>query len=294
MNELRILIVDDETVNLNLLKEMLANQGYAFSFATNGKKALEVVYAARPDLILLDIMMPEMDGWEVLKRLKKDEQYRDIPVIVQTALESPEDFERGLSLGAYYYITKPINRSILLPLVKSALEEYRNIRFLKEELEKADEVLALTEEWKLRFRTLQQATSLSKLASKVCPDPAKALVGIMELLINAVEHGIAKIDYDEKSELNLKGCWEDEVLKRLDLPENRKKFAKFLIRRDDRRISIRIEDPGPGFEWKNYLDFSIERATDSHGRGIAMANTLSFDSLEYSEQGNVVTVTIDF
>lgn len=294
MNELRILIVDDETVNLNLLKEMLANQGYNFSFATNGKKALEVVSAARPDLILLDIMMPEMDGWEVLKRLKKDEQYRDIPVIVQTALESPKDFERGLSLGAYYYITKPISRTILLPLVKSALEEYRNIRYLKEELEKADEVLALTEEWTLRFRTLQQAISLSKLASKVCPDPAKALIGIMELLTNAVEHGIAKIGYDEKSELNLRGHWADEVLKRLDLPENRQKFAKFLIRRDDRRITIRIEDPGPGFEWKNYLDFSIERATDSHGRGIAMANNLSFDSLEYSEQGNVVTCTIDF
>jgi anti-sigma regulatory factor (Ser/Thr protein kinase) len=213
---------------------------------------------------------------------------------VQTVLESPEDFERGLSLGAYYYITKPIDQNILLPLVKSALEEYRNIRLLKKELEEADEVLALTEEWKLRFHTLQQATSLSKLASKVCPDPAKALVGILELLTNAVEHGIAEIDYDEKSELNLKGCWEDEVLKRLELPENRKKSAKFLIRRDDRRISIRIEDPGPGFEWKNYLNFSIDRATDSHGRGIAMANTLSFDSMEYSEQGNVVTVTIDF
>jgi anti-sigma regulatory factor (Ser/Thr protein kinase) len=239
-------------------------------------------------------MMPEMDGWEVLKRLKKDKLYRDIPVIVQTVLESPEDFERGLSLGAYYYITKPIDQNILLPLVKSALEEYRNIRLLKKELEEADEVLALTEEWKLRFHTLQQATSLSKLASKVCPDPAKALVGILELLTNAVEHGIAEIDYDEKSELNLKGCWEDEVLKRLELPENRKKSAKFLIRRDDRRISIRIEDPGPGFEWKNYLNFSIDRATDSHGRGIAMANTLSFDSMEYSEQGNVVTVTIDF
>jgi len=294
MNKSRILLVDDETVNLKLLEEMLADQEYTFSFAKNGKKALEVVSAARPDLILLDIMMPEMDGWEVLKKLKEDKLYRDIPVIVQTALESPEDFERGLSLGAYYYITKPIESSILLPLVKSALQEYRNIRFLKEELEKADEVLALTEEWKLRFRTLQQAISLSKLASKVCPDPAKALVGIMELLINAVEHGIAKIGYDEKSQLNLKGYWEDEVLKRLNLRENRKKFAKFLLRRDDRRITIRIEDPGPGFEWRNYLDFSIERATDSHGRGIAMANTLSFDSLEYSEQGNVVTVTINF
>ena len=294
MNESRILLVDDQAVNLKLLKEMLANQRYTFCFAKNGKKALEVVSAARPDLILLDIMMPEMDGWEVLKRLKKDKLYRDIPVIVQTVLESPEDFERGLSLGAFYYITKPIDGSILLPLVRSALEEYRNIRSLKEELEKADEVLALTEEWKLRFRTLQQAISLSKLASKVCPDPAKALVGIMELLINAVEHGIAKIDYDEKSELNIEGCWEDEVLKRLDLPENRRQFAKFLIQRDDRRILIRIEDPGPGFEWKKYLDFSIERATDSHGRGIAMANALSFDSLEYSAQGNVVTATIDF
>ena len=294
MNESRILLVDDQTVNLKLLKEMLADQEYTLSFAKNGKKALEVLSTACPDLILLDILMPEMDGWELLKRLKKDKLYRDIPVIVQTVLESPEDFERGLSLGAYYYITKPIDRSILRPLVKSALVEYRNIRFLKEELEKTDEVLALTEEWKLRFRTLQQAVSLSKLASKVCPDPEKALVGIMELLINAVEHGIAKIDYDEKSELNLKGCWEDEVLKRLDLPQNRKKFAKFSIRRDDRRISIRIEDPGPGFEWKNYLDFSIERATDSHGRGIAMANTLSFDSLEYSEQGNVVNCTIAF
>jgi CheY-like chemotaxis protein len=103
MNESRILLVDDQSVNLKLLKEMLANQEYTFSFAKNGKKALEVVSTARPDLILLDIMMPEMDGWEVLKRLKKDKLYRDIPVIVQTVLESsPAISEIGIGRISKY------------------------------------------------------------------------------------------------------------------------------------------------------------------------------------------------
>ena len=292
MDKPKVLIVDDEPNNLQLLKLMLHELDYNLSFANNGLRALQLAEENSPDLVLLDIMMPEVDGWEVLTQMKDHPQLSEIPVILQTALQSKEDFNRGLSLGAYYYVTKPIDRDLLVPLVKTALEEQMRIRLLKQELEKTDAILSLTEEWKLNFRTLEQAYSIAKLVSKTCPDPNRSLQGLLEIVINAVEHGIAGISYDEKTELKINNNWNEVVQQRIDLQENKDKYVTLSMKRENSKITIQVKDPGPGFNWKDYLEFSIERATDNHGRGIAMAKAMSFDALEYSKVGNEVTMTI--
>jgi putative two-component system response regulator len=117
-----ILIVDDTPQNLTVLGELLQPQ-YRVRAANSGERALRAASTQpRPDIILLDVMMPDMDGHEVLRRLRADEATRDIPVIFITAMTSSDDEEHGLELGAVDYITKPFNPSIVLARVHTHLE----------------------------------------------------------------------------------------------------------------------------------------------------------------------------
>ena len=118
----RILLVDDNTTNLQLLHETLDGLGYKLLIAKNGKTALAIAHKARPSLILLDIMMPEMDGYEVCRRLKADESTSQIPIIFITALVDEEDEAKGLSMGAVDYLTKPINPELVRARVRNHLE----------------------------------------------------------------------------------------------------------------------------------------------------------------------------
>lgn len=117
-----ILIVDDTPQNLTVLGELLKSS-YQVRAANSGERALRAAQTdPRPDLILLDVMMPGMDGHEVLKRLREDERTQMIPVIFITAMSAAEDEEHGLELGAVDYITKPFNPSIVLARVRTQLE----------------------------------------------------------------------------------------------------------------------------------------------------------------------------
>ena len=113
MTKSRILIVDDTPANIKILTELL-RKDYLLSVATSGADALEIARSKdRPDLVLLDIMMPEMDGYEVCRRLKADPAMRDVPVIFVTAMSEVDDETKGFSLGAVDYITKPFRPPIV-------------------------------------------------------------------------------------------------------------------------------------------------------------------------------------
>ncbi|BBL58819.1 response regulator [Methylomonas koyamae] len=117
----RILIVDDVHENLHTLLNILRGK-YAIQAATSGGKALEIAGHAPPDLILLDIMMPEMDGYEVLKRLRNQTATADIPVIFVTAAGENQDAAQGYAIGAADYVAKPVVADILLARVGVHLE----------------------------------------------------------------------------------------------------------------------------------------------------------------------------
>jgi serine phosphatase RsbU (regulator of sigma subunit) len=121
----RILIVDDEPFNVDYLEQELEEAEYATARAANGQEALEKVRNEPPDLILLDIMMPVMDGFQVLSRLKADEATRDIPVIVISASNNLESVVRGIQLGAEDYLPKPFEPVLLHARICSSLEKKR-------------------------------------------------------------------------------------------------------------------------------------------------------------------------
>ena len=104
----KILVVDDIPLNVLLVKKMLTPLGFDTSEAEDGVVAMEKIEADKPDLILLDLMMPRMDGFEVLRRLRANDATKSIPVIILSALNSNDDVAKGISMGAEDYITKPI------------------------------------------------------------------------------------------------------------------------------------------------------------------------------------------
>ena len=117
----RILMVDDIAANIKILSAILKHE-YDILVATNGADALEIALAEQPDVILLDVMMPDMDGYEVCSRLKADARTQDIPVIFISAMNEVEDEARGLEVGGLDYITKPINPAIVKARVRIHLE----------------------------------------------------------------------------------------------------------------------------------------------------------------------------
>jgi len=127
-----VLVVDDTPDNITILSNILTD--YTVKAATNGPKALDIAIAASPDIILLDIMMPGMDGYEVCSRLKNDLRTRDIPVIFVTAMDDVADEARGFELGAVDYITKPVSPPIVLARVKTQLQLYDQNRALDQKV----------------------------------------------------------------------------------------------------------------------------------------------------------------
>ena len=151
-----ILVVDDIPVNIQLLQTHLNGAGYQTLVARNGEEALEEVRAHAPDLVLLDVMMPKMDGFETCKRLKGDQKTRYIPVIMVTALNEIEDKIKGIEAGADDFITKPFNKLELLARVKSLLR----IKQLHDALQ---EKVRLLEQAKERLRELAVTDGLTGL-----------------------------------------------------------------------------------------------------------------------------------
>jgi DNA-binding response OmpR family regulator len=117
----KILIVDDEPFNVDYLEQELEDLGYETVSASNGQEALAQVAAAPPDLILLDVMMPIMDGFTVCRRLKSDDETRLIPIIIMTALDAIEDRINGIEAGADDFLTKPVNQRELMARIQTAL-----------------------------------------------------------------------------------------------------------------------------------------------------------------------------
>ncbi|MBP8678427.1 MAG: hybrid sensor histidine kinase/response regulator [Bacteroidales bacterium] len=179
-SDFTVMIVDDVDANVLLLKLLLTKAGYKTTTAYNGKDALNLVSRTSPDLILLDIMMPVMDGHEVAEKMKGMPDKRDIPIIFLTALNSPEDIVKGFKNGAADYISKPFNKEELLIRVNhqlSLVSAKRTIEKQKEELEKTVE-------------------ARDKLYSLIAHD-LRAPIGSLRMVMNALSMNVDRSKFDD-------------------------------------------------------------------------------------------------
>jgi len=289
-----VLIVEDNDADRALLEVHLGNDGFDTDSAADGVDGWAMLDADpdRYDLVLLDRTMPRMDGMALLRKIKSDHRFLILPVIFQSALASREEVIEGIKAGAYYYLTKPYDAEMLLSVVRTAAADSAAARDLQNRVKRGMQVLQLLEEAHFTYRTIEEARGLAAVLARACPDAEATVIGLTELLVNAVEHGNLGITYDDKSELLANGAWMDEVARRLELPENRAKRVDVEFSRGDDELRFTIRDRGNGFEWTRYLEIDPRRAFDRHGRGIIMARHVSFSSIEYRGAGNEVVATV--
>jgi len=261
-----ILVVDDNPANITLISSHISLQGYDLAIATNGPKAIEITNAYKPDLILLDIMMPVMDGYEVCRRLKADVETEKIPIIFLSAANSQEDIIKGFGLGAVDYITKPFNSAELQARLrthlklKNALEEIENDKVVLERLniEKNEFLGIAAHDLKnpiynismlaklVRDDKTMSREEIDEFTQDIVASTDKMLHIITDLLdINAIENGkiVAHFEDTNMQELLLEifNSFKDRALaKNIDLKFNRPDHV--LYAQTDRSALIHIMD----------------------------------------------------
>ena len=291
-----IFVVEDEEINRTIIVEYFDDmpEKYVVETAVDGVDAWEQLEKDphKFDVILLDRMMPNMDGMEVLKRIKEHPILTHLPVIFQTALATKNEIAEGMMAGAHYYLTKPFDVDLLRSVTRTAVRDRMEYRRMTEELTEHFSTMGCLTSARFSYRTIVEAKKLAILLANACGNVEKSAMGLTEILVNAVEHGNLSITYEEKSKLNDSGTLLDEIERRLDLGEYKSRQVKVEFEKTEKAIEILIKDEGNGFEWEQYLTMSPERASDNHGRGIAMAGLMSFDGLEYFGCGNTVKATI--
>lgn len=284
-----ILVVDDVAANCLMLEEFLADTDYRVTSFQEPRAALNALREGlAPDAILLDRMMPHLNGIEFIRAMRAGPGFKRVPVIMQTAAATPQQVAEGLAEGVFFYLTKPFKREMLQAVLHNALSHHAAYRGLEESLRKADAAAAHLDSCRFTFRSLADVDVISAFLARAYPNPGDALVGIRELMVNAVEHGNLEITYESKGALVDYGAWHAEIGRRLAMPPYRERAAQVTLERKADGIVLTVRDQGAGFDWRRYVVFDPARAHDCHGRGIAMSRALSFDSVDYVEPGNCV------
>lgn len=191
-SERRILVVDDNAKNIQVIGSLIKKMGFPVNVATSGKQALKILESETPELILCDIMMPEMDGFELCLRLKHNFKTRDIPIIFLTASDNEEDEAKGLEVGAVDFIKKPINPPILIARVNTHIQLQEALKGLKKQNELLLENARLKED-------------VERISKHDLKNPLQAVIGVPEILLDAdniteeqkeLLYGLQKSGYD--------------------------------------------------------------------------------------------------
>lgn len=287
----KILVVDDEISNLEVISEYLSDESYVTEKATNGKEALDLILKNNGNYsaIVLDRMMPVMDGMEMLKHIKDNKNFRDIPVVMQSAAAQPEQVREGIEAGVFYYITKPFEKSVFIAILESAIQYSFKRKRIVNDLKNYNEAMPLVDTCKFTFKSIYDLKNICTVISHSFPNPEKAFFGINELALNSLEHGNYGINYEQKKKLLLEKKWEEEMKKKEADPANKDKFVTLTFNNTQTHYEVIIKDCGNGFDPEKYLDFDEERAVDPNGRGIAMCRKYSFDEIIFEEKGTKVT-----
>ena len=286
-----ILIIDDEPANIDLLKVDLEDSEYDILTACDGAEGWDVLMAnkERVVVILLDRMMPNMDGMAFMEKLKADPSVSQKPVIMQTAAAERSQVQSGIEAGVYYYLCKPYDPAIMLSIVHAAITDYANLNRLRAEVTEFKPRISLLENADFKLQTPEEARVLTTFLAGQHDDPKRVVLGISEMLDNAIEHGNLELSYQEKTRLNNEQRYKKEIEKRLSEAPYQDRYVRVKYVRDAQQIRVTIADDGNGFHWEPYLRISPDRATDNHGRGIALSVMMCFDEVHYSEKGNEVT-----
>lgn len=323
-----ILIVDDEATNLQLAGSIIQKEGYDVAFAKTGYKAVTMVEADRPDLILLDVMMPGMDGFKVCERLKRNPQLRDIPVIFLTAKSETEDIVKGFNAGGADYVLKPFRSGELLARVKTQIAlqlskkqgaalleklQAKNQELSSQKLkieEQSATIQRANDEMAQRNEVLQQMSEskseLLSMASHDLRNPIAAISGIAGLMRLRLEDASVSGKISKEDLLELIGTIEQSGKNMLTilsemLDNEALESGKVSLRKIECSLGLLAREVvafnQPQATKKEIkLEFStsgdVEGAFDISRMREVLDNLIS-NAIKFSEQGTTVSVAVD-
>jgi CheY-like chemotaxis protein len=293
---IHLLVVDDEDLNLRIIEESLEDSGFLLTKARSGSEAIEILSKVTHgfEAIVLDRLMPDMDGIDVFRFIKGQQRWKTVPVIFQTALGSNKDVLEGLEEGAFYYLTKPYSKKILVSIIHLAVENFTRLRSANEALSHSQDALNFFQKGEFWIRSLEDVLKFAPVISNAFPDPSRVLTGILELASNAVEHGNLEIGFERKKKLIEENKYWEELEKRMMDPKNKDKVVSVFYERKEDSIHIHFKDQGSGFDPEPYLQ--IERMRESlfmsSGRGLIIAKKTCFDEIYFHGDGSHVEAVI--
>jgi PAS domain S-box-containing protein len=211
-----IMVVDDQPQNIELLEAYLFPQGYEIVKAVNGEEALGKLASNQIDMILLDVMMPGISGFEVTRRVRQDEDHRLLPIILVTALRETEDRIKGIEAGCDDFISKPVDKTELLARVRSLLKvkDYNDLmRNYREELE--SEVTTRTSELKHSLENLQEEIANRKQAEVTIAEQKTRLLSIinspMDILIYSIDRNYCYTAFNDNHRKAMEKMWRADI-----------------------------------------------------------------------------------
>lgn len=290
----RVLLVEDDCARISALAEILRAVDVELEIVRDPERAVALLERAQPpfDLLILDRRQAGLDGSGLLQRLRQDPRLCRLPVVMQCCSQARHGQNQGPQEQATYCLSQVREAGRLVPLVEAALRRAESTRALEAQVGVRTIPGRLLKEATFEFRTVHEARELASVLACVCPKPERASIGLLELMVNAIEHGNLEISYSEKAELCRRGDWEAELTRRAELGPFSARVARVQVVRDVRAVRFVVQDEGPGFHYGDYLEFSPARSQDPNGRGIALARAFAFSDVFYRSPGNVVVAEV--
>jgi signal transduction histidine kinase len=228
----------------------------------------------------------------LIEQLHKAPSLSGVPVILYARDELQQANQDIHTNGPLFRLRPDAPGQSLSSVIAAAQMTYRQQENLLAELDSRESAIGLIVSGTFRLRTLSEAEHLTTMLAIACPDRRLASFVLLELLVNAIEHGNLGIGHGEKSQLLMKGVWHEEIARRLNLPENADKYVTVTFERHPELIVIQVEDEGNGFDWRAHMT-NDPTSTKQHGRGIALAAGLEGAHLTYDREGRRAILTLD-
>lgn len=260
---------------------------------SNNQEELFRQLIENPGLCSVIIMPPLANNLNLLRQLNSCSKTKTIPVIMElTEPISLTDIDIYIKSGAHYCLPNDLEFNTVKTILSAAIYDRKRYLAIEQDI-LAEHAASVMDNAEFKLQTLKDCQSVANLIANACPNPNLAVIGIAEILINAVEHGNLGISYAEKTKLQKTANWSDEVTRRINLPENKDKYVTVQFQKNNDHLKLYVRDEGPGFDWNKFQYLDAKRIYDSHGRGIVMAKNLAFERLEYLNKGNEVNCYIN-
>ncbi len=286
-----ILIAESSPPAADLMEKMSSEVGARVVAATSNEEARRILSDSGEEIgaVVVDGNSTGMSGFELMKWIRRRQDLDHVEIIIRAAGTDPAEIQKGLESGAFCFLRKPCPRPQLQAVLKVAISDSELKRSLASTIHEIEDALRLMTEGTFAVHSPKEAESLAVGLGKICDSSPDAL-GLFELIVNGLEHGNLGIGYQEKGRLLDEGRYEEEMERRLALPENQGKQVTVSVKRASDRVEFLIQDDGPGFDFRKFTAYDKKRTLDPHGRGILLARAM-FD-VEYIEPGNKVRVTV--